>query len=298
MSLSGITTDVTKGYTTSMKAAPEHKKHLNDHGRELLKLIRRVRPNPVRITGTSGWGKSMLCRLIAEQTCVCGKCTGEKRNCAGQAFTVIAGQPGLRVEDIVGEWAPTAKKAQGEAPLAFKDGPLTLAAINGSMCFFEELARAPVETQSRLFDVLDDTGRSLNIAARDERVVVHEKFWLLSTENPAGSAGYFTQPMDVALMKRFWLHVEINEPIADELRVITGIFGNDVATAERAMNWVTDLRRNPVTMVSTRELVIFAKLIVRGLTPLEAAIGGVAPHYAEAASVIRTITEQHFAATA
>lgn len=295
-----ISGDATKGFTVKMQAKPVHNRILNEKGRQIMRMIRMARPNPVRLAGGSGWGKTLLCQMLAERSCICGACTVAERKCRGQEFTVIAGTPGLRVEDIVGEWSPTKNVTDGGVPIAFKDGPLTLAARLGRMCFFEELARAPVETQSRLFDILNDTGRTLNIATRDEPVVVHPRFWLISTENPAGSAGYYSQPMDVALMKRFWLHIEINEPIADEQQVVFGLFGGDATATEAAMNWLTDLRRNPSMNISTRELVMFVRLVTAGFTPLEAAVGAVEQHYAgiTASSVVRTTTEAHFTARA
>lgn len=291
--------DATKGFAIKATAKPVHNRILNEKGRQIMRMIRLARPNPVRITGGSGWGKTLLCQMLAARSCVCGGCSvTAERKCSGQEFTVITGTPGLTVEGIVGEWSPTKDVVAGDVPIAFKDGPLTEAARMGKMCFFEELARAPIETQSRLFDILNDTGRTLNIATRDEPVVVHPRFWLIATENPAGSAGYYSQPMDVALMKRFWLHIEINEPIADEQQVVFGLFGRDAAATEAAVNWVTDLRRNPSMGISTRELVMFVKHITAGFTPLEAAVGAIETHYpgASAGSVIRTTTEAHFTA--
>ena len=62
----------------------------------------------------------------------------------------------------------------------------------------------------------------------------------------------------------------ITEPLCDEKTALEDILGGDEQYAKAFMSWANDMRNEPVTYVSTRDLMYLAKLVGRGFDAVDA----------------------------
>ena len=218
-------------------------------GLSLIQDLKKIYPHPVLLVGDTGWGKSVLVRVVAKEL--------------GLEFNTLNAHPGMDMGMIVGMWRPYPNG--GGISLKWQDGLLTDAIRVGKAFMFEELSRAPQDAVSRLYGILDNGFRSWSCPESGETVEVSERFWFLATANPSGQ-GYYTSKLDKALQSRFAATFEINEPIADEMEIIRR---KCPSKAEILMKATLDWRRS--FQVPTRDIVLAAELLAKGFSLKRAA---------------------------
>ena len=223
----------------------------------------------VLLIGPSGNGKSAAAREVSRRM--------------ARAYLSINAHPGMDTGLLIGQMLPRALPSGG-ITLEWMDGILTQAVRMGRTFFFEEITRAPQESVSRLFGLLDKGFSYYDLPEKgDEDIAIHPDFWMIGTANPAGQ-GYQTSRLDAALESRFGAIFEINEPLADEKAILHRILPAEkyrmrgLAIADKLYRFALDTRRNPDdpkmqnAAVNTRDLISTAELIVAGVGDPERAI--------------------------
>jgi len=250
---------------------------LSREGRLLAREMKLLYPMPVLLIGGTGWGKSVLVRHVAHEL--------------GLEYDGVNAHPGMDVGLLVGMWRPMSVNGGG-VTVEWSDGVLTAAIREGRAFMMEELTRAPQEAISRVFGLLDNGFRYWNLPeAGVSEILVHEKFWFVSTANPAGK-GYSTVRLDKALESRFAAIIELDRPTADEKTIVERIVG--ATTGERIINFVTSARRNTDTNLPTRDVVLLAELVAKGFDPKRAVALSIAPKYKEHGEGLNTLATGHF----
>jgi MoxR-like ATPase len=255
-------------------------------GLALIDTILNLFPLPTLLLGPTGMGKSVALR---EATMRLAKDLGRD---PGTDFypSAMNFHPATDIAQPVGFQRPRNVQDEHGKPLGialeWTDGVLSKCVREGRPFLAEELTRSP-ETLSRLFSLLDNGFRSWPTPENPEEheAIVHPHFWFLASANPSG-AGYTTNQLDAALASRFVI-LKVDEPIADEAAMMRQVIPNGIAN--RISKIVTDLRNNPETYPSTRDVSLSAKLISQGLAPaaaLDAAITQKFPKHAEGITVI------------
>ena len=246
-------------------------------------------PNmPVELRGRSGCGKSVAVREVARRL--------QRPNMA------INAHPGMDISLLVGGMN-TNPLPQGGITVEWADGDLTKAIKEGIVFFFEEATRAPQEMVSRLFGLLDQGFGYWNIPEAGIRnVPIHKDFWFVATSNPAGM-GYQTTRLDTALQSRLSVVYEIDEPLADERAILTGILaptnaqdGHDMV--DRFIHFAIDTRRKEASGldsgVNTRDLISAATLVSRAFDPQRAVMLCIANKYPEVREMLNFKALTHF----
>ena len=96
-------------------------------------------------------------------------------------LVTVACHDELSAGDLVGRWL-----LDGDGT-RWQDGPLTLAARHGAICYLDELVEARANT-TVVIHPLTDTRRMLPLAARNEVVAAHAEFQLVVSYNPSALA--------------------------------------------------------------------------------------------------------------
>jgi len=245
---------------------------LSEFGHSLKDEIIKYKGIPYYMEGDTGWGKTVLMRAVAAEV--------------GLEFTSINLTPGTQMEQLVGMWRP--EQTDSGIIIKWYDGVLSDAARTGKLFLADEFSRAPMEMTSRFFGLLDTKDRIWPMPEAGVRHIdVHEDFWMVATGNPQGG-GYTTTRIDRALYSRFVVSPPIDKPLADEKAVLRGIL-SDKKTADKLYNWVRDVRNDKKSNVNTRDLVLVALAVNRGIDVAAAVRGCVAPKYGEenAAAVVK-----------
>jgi nitric oxide reductase NorQ protein len=227
-------------------------------------LIAAINPKiTVQLDGPSGMGKSVVVREVA-------------RRLHKDAMAINA-HPGMDIGLLVGQMFPRA--TEHGMTLVWEDGDLTKAIKEGIIFFFEEATRAPQEMVSRLFGLLDQGFGYFNLPEAGVRdVPIHDDFWMVLTSNPAG-AGYQTSRLDTAFQSRMGMVLEVNEPLADERKVLTRLLAPNNeqlghAIVDRFLHFAFDTRRKDANGfdrgVNTRDLIYAATLQARGFSACRA----------------------------
>lgn len=254
------------------------KEYLTKEGLKLLDELLAVAPEAALIIGEPGMGKSVLA-LVASQE-------------RGRPDASINAHPKMRVDQLVGIPRLVSRADGTGVEVVFVPGLLTQMIQQGGTFRFEEISRAPGEALSRLFNVMDGEFRGWSML-EDAKLDagVHPEFFLIATMNPTGTRLY-TQPLDRALERRFAYIIEVDEPLTDELMLLTDWIG-DTEAAQRVVNWAYAVRGSGV-LVNTGDLVKLAKLLKAGFGPWRAMEVAVAPKYKEHTSVLDDELVVHF----
>jgi MoxR-like ATPase len=238
-----------------------HQVRLTEEGERIANQIASLYPEPVLILGPAGTGKSLLIRHIAKLV--------------GVDFVAVNAHQGMDISQLVGLWRPV--QTEDGIVIEWQDGSLTRSIKTGGLFLFEEITRARLELLSRLFGLLDTDGRYWPLPeAGIDGVEVHQDFWFVATGNPPG-AGYHTASLDTALQDRFQAIYTIDKPLAPEREVLASICGEIVAGGMD--RFASDARRNKDTYVSTRNLVQAARLVQRGIGPVESVSLAISPKF-------------------
>ena len=147
------------------------------------------------------------------------------------------------------------------------DGPLTMAARSGSVCYLDEIVEARQDTTVVIHSLTDDR-RLLSIEKKGELLRAHENFFLVVSYNPGYQS--ILKELKESTKQRF-LGIDLNYPKPElELSVIAHESGVNNRVAETLVK-VGELSRNLVGKgvkegASTRCLIAAGKMISRGFS--------------------------------
>ena len=231
-----------------------HRNYFTTEGEQLINYMKTVHPYPVILNGPAGCGKTQA----VEQYIRRNQHSSEHIGC----------HPGLDIIDVIGGWQLQADE-EGRPRTGWTDGPYTRAARNGSIVLMDEITRLNQQHIGRLMGSLDET-RLLTLTENGaETVKLHPNFQMIATGNPPAS-GYNVVNLDEALKSRAMIYKYITEPLCDERATLSDILGGDETYTEAFLNWADDMRKDPTTAVSTRDLCYLAKMVGRGFDATEA----------------------------
>tara|TARA_R100000458_G_C8246723_1_gene224520 strand:+ start:224 stop:1135 length:912 start_codon:yes stop_codon:yes gene_type:complete len=254
--------------------------YFSEYGKEIFedcKIIYHAERKPLLMTGKTGVGKSLLSRALAAEL--------------GMKYDASNAHPEMDISLWVGQWTP--ENDEGII-IRWIDGVLTRMIQSGGMFLLEEFTRAPQEAMSRLFGLMDDGFRYWSLPeAGGIEIDVHENFWLVGTANPTGG-GYYTAKIDDAAKRRFAI-IDIDRPLADEVRMLEDIFEEGDFWVGKLMKFATELREgvNHECYLNTADLRTMAVLISHGMSAVKAVKYGVAPKYNKPDGIL-TLAEAHF----
>lgn len=191
----------------------------------------------VALVGEAGSGKTTLARQIAA--------------CRGRGETLVAGDPAMTSEDLVGReigtevhrtrdrFVHSVLKTREVSRVSWTDGPLLTAMSEGTTLVFDEYTRAPPPAHTALLWALEDGRVPVASLARGERsVVATEGFAVILTGNPSDYAGT-NAPAD-ALSDRL-VHLRMPPPSAAfETAVVAARCGLDDDAAALIVDLVRD----------------------------------------------------------
>lgn len=201
---------------------------------------------PVLLKGPTGCGKTRLVSHMAHRW--------------GLALVTVACNEDLTAQDLVGRFT-----LQG-GDTRWVDGPLTLAARYGAVCYLDEVVEAREDALVVIHPLADDR-RLLSLAARSEVIEAHPSFRLVVSFNPDyQSSGKELKPSTrqrfAALELRYPSSELEEEIVCHEGGVQPELAAKLVRVAQGSRRLVGD---SLVEGISTRMLVAAARLISRGL---------------------------------
>lgn len=256
--------------------------YLSSYGEDILDMLSKHQPDPVLLIGDTGWGKTTLLKHYANEN--------------GREFTGINFFPKQNVDQLVGMWRPI--PTETGITVDWQDGLLTDAIRNGKIFLGEELTRAPRDLAGRLLGILDSADRYWSLPeAGVPSVPVSDDFWFLASANPV-SGDYATVTLDPALVRRFSLIVTIEQPVADEVKLLNHIAAKSIhdpaGFAERLVAWAGDLRNDKTTKINTGDLVRVARAVTEKRIEPVAALDQTLTYKYKNVGVMRTSFTGHF----
>lgn len=206
---------------------------------------------PMMLKGPTGCGKTRFVEHMAWRL--------------GKPLITVACNEDMTAADLVGRYLLDASGTY------WQDGPLTLAARHGAICYLDEIVEARQDT-TVVIHPLTDNRRTLPLEKRGEVVEAHPDFQLVVSYNP----GYQSLMKDLkeSTKQRFGAldfdypeHYVETEIVAHEGGVSEAVASNLVGVAERARN----LKGHGLDEgISTRMLIHAASLMARNVNPLAA----------------------------
>ena len=178
-------------------------------------------------------------------------------------LVTVACHEDLSAGDLVGRWL-----LDGEGT-RWQDGPLTVAARFGAICYLDELVEARADT-TVVIHPLTDTRRMLPLAQRNELVHAHADFHLVVSYNPSPMA----RELKSSTRQRFCA-LEFSYPEPErEAAIVAHESGLELARAAAIVGFGLRTRRlqghGLDEGASTRMLVHAAALQVAGLSVVSA----------------------------
>lgn len=206
---------------------------------------------PMMLKGPTGCGKSRFVEYMAWKL--------------GRPLITVACNEDMTASDLVGRFLLDKDGTR------WHDGPLTLAARIGAICYLDEVVEARQDT-TVVIHPLTDHRRELPLDKKGELLKAHPDFQLVISYNP----GYQSLMKDLkqSTKQRFGA-LDFDYPQADtEAEIIIREGGVDKDTAEKLVQ-IGQRGRNLKGHgldegISTRLLVYAAQLICRGLKPVVA----------------------------
>jgi nitric oxide reductase NorQ protein len=203
---------------------------------------------PVLLKGPTGCGKTRFVEHMAWRL--------------GLPLVTVACHDDLSASDLVGRWL---LDAQGTR---WQDGPLTLAARHGALCYLDEVVEARADTTVVLHP-LSDARRMLPLTACNELLHAHPDFQLVVSYNPGYQALHKT--LKPSTRQRF-VGLEFNYPAAEQEAVVVAHEGQvDLALARQLVDVAQRTRRlkdhGLDEGASSRMLIHAAALTRQGLSP-------------------------------
>ncbi len=201
---------------------------------------------PVLLTGPTGCGKTRFVEHMAWRL--------------GRPLVTVACNDDLTAGDLTGRWLLDADGTR------WQDGPLTLAARHGAICYLDELVEARADT-TVVIHPLTDTRRVLPLDKRGELLRAHPDFALVVSYNPGNGA----KELKASTRQRF-CGLRFGYPAAAiESAIVARETGLDGILAARLVDVAVRTRRlahlGLPDGASTRMLVHAAALIRQGTAP-------------------------------
>jgi len=198
---------------------------------------------PVMVKGPTGCGKSRFIEFMAHRL--------------GRPLITVACNEDMTASDLVGRFLLDANGTR------WQDGPLTVAARTGAICYLDEIVEARQDT-TVVIHPLTDHRRNLPLDKKGEVVEAHADFQLVISYNP----GYQSLMKDLKQStKQRFTAFDFDYPEAGlEAGIVATETGIDAATASRLIR-VAQAARNLKGHgldegISTR-LVVYAATLMR-----------------------------------
>ncbi|HNB43803.1 MAG TPA: CbbQ/NirQ/NorQ/GpvN family protein [Burkholderiaceae bacterium] len=207
---------------------------------------------PVMLKGPTGCGKSRFVEYMAWRL--------------GRPLVTVSCNEDMTAADLVGRFL---LEPQGTR---WQDGPLTLAARHGAICYLDEVVEARQDT-TVVIHALTDHRRVLPLDKKGELLHAHPDFQLVISYNP----GYQSLLKDLkpSTRQRFTAFDFDYPAPALEAQVLVSESGIDAALAARLVEVAQAARRlkghGLAEGISTRLLVNAGQLIRHGIAPRDAA---------------------------
>ncbi len=200
---------------------------------------------PTVLKGPTGCGKTRFVEHMAWRL--------------GRPLITVACHEDLGAADLVGRWL-----LDGDGT-RWQDGPLTLAARHGGLCYLDELVEARADA-TVVIHPLTDSRRMLPLAQRNELVHAHPDFQLIVSYNPSPTA----RSIKPSTRQRFCaLQFGYARP-EDEAAIVARESGLDLDDASAIVSFGLRTRRlqgyGLDEGASTRMLVHAAILVAQGVT--------------------------------
>ncbi len=206
---------------------------------------------PVMLKGPTGCGKSRFVEYMAYQL--------------QRPLITVACNEDMTASDLVGRFLLDKDGTK------WQDGPLTLAARIGAICYLDEIVEARQDT-TVVIHPLTDHRRQLPLDKKGELIDAHPDFQLVISYNP----GYQSLMKDLKQStKQRFAALDFDYPTAEiEVDIVARETGIERKTAEKLVQ-IAQRTRNLKGHgldegISTRLLVYAAQLISKGVNPLAA----------------------------
>jgi nitric oxide reductase NorQ protein len=199
---------------------------------------------PILLKGPAGCGKTRFVEHMAHQLDL--------------PLVTVACHEDMTAGDLLGRWLIDADGTR------WQDGPLTLAARHGALCYLDELIEARPDALTVLHP-LADTRRVLPLERNDELLAAHPRFQLVVSYNP--QPGRDLRP---ATRQRFVALAFEAPPPAVEVAIVVHESGLAPEPAMRLVGLAERTRAldaEAAEALSTRMLVRTAQLMAQGLEP-------------------------------
>ncbi len=206
---------------------------------------------PVMIKGPTGSGKSRFIEYMAWKL--------------GKPLITVACNEDMTASDLVGRYLLDADGTR------WLDGPLTVAARHGAICYLDEVVEARQDT-TVVIHPLTDHRRALPLDKKGELIQAHADFQLVISYNP----GYQSLLKDLKQStKQRFSALSFEYPVAElETTIIATETGCDSNIAGKLVQIgaaARNLKGHGLDEgISTRILVYAARLINRGVLPIAA----------------------------
>jgi nitric oxide reductase NorQ protein len=203
---------------------------------------------PVMLKGPTGCGKTRFVEHMAWKL--------------GRPLVTVACNEDMTASDLVGRFLLDTDGTK------WQDGPLTLAARHGAICYLDEVVEARQDT-TVVIHPLTDNRRVLPLEKKGELLQAHADFFLVISYNP----GYQSLMKDLkqSTKQRFGA-LDFDWPEAEvEIEIVAHESGTDVETARKLVEIggrARNLKGHGLDEgISTRMLIHAGKLISQGVTP-------------------------------
>ncbi len=203
---------------------------------------------PVMLKGPTGCGKSRFVEYMAWKL--------------GRPLITVACNEDMTASDLVGRFLLDVNGTR------WQDGPLTIAARIGAICYLDEVVEARQDT-TVVIHPLTDHRRELPLEKKGEIVRAHPDFQLVISYNP----GYQSMMKDLkqSTKQRFGA-MSFDYPAAEvETEIVAHEAGVDPATAEKLVQIALrsrNLKGHGLDEgMSTRLLIYAGQLIAQGIAP-------------------------------
>lgn len=208
---------------------------------------------PVMLKGPTGCGKTRFVEHMAWKL--------------GRPLITVACNEDMTASDLVGRFLLDAEGTR------WQDGPLTMAARHGAICYLDEVVEARQDT-TVVIHPLTDNRRVLPLEKKGELLAAHPDFLIVISYNP----GYQSLMKDLkqSTKQRFGA-LDFNWPeAAVETEIVAHESGVDADTAAKLVQIgarARNLKGHGLDEgISTRMLIHAGKLIAQGVAPRPACI--------------------------
>lgn len=218
---------------------------------------------PLILKGPTGCGKTRFVEYMAHKI--------------GVPLMTVSCHEDLTASDLLGRYLLKNEET------VWQDGPLTLAARHGGICYLDEIVEARKDTTVIIHSLTDDR-RTLFLDKTGEVIHADPKFMLVLSYNPGYQS--IVKELKESTKQRFAALTFDHPDIETETSIISSESGLDPDRSARLAEMgarIRELRGYGLNEgVSSRLLVYVARLIVGGLMPMQAC----------RAAIVHSLTEE------